>query len=331
MVLTLSRFFLALFVVGLVIISQSILLDLVACLIFGLACLTDLLDGYLARRQHHVTSLGKLLDPIADKFLVYSVLAAFAMKGMVAVWVVGLMLAREGIVTLFRMRQQAQGLNVAAGAEGKVKTALQYAALGACLLLLLAGHSGTWSPESEAWGARALSSLMVLCLILTWSSGISYLLEGTRKDLFRLWNLAVSTFGGVGLGRPAPGTLASLATLPFLWWVSETGGLFFFFLGATILGFLYAPRAIRIFGSKDPESFVLDEVCGLTLAVLWVPIHPASLVLAFGLFRFFDIVKPLGIRRLEKRPGASGIMLDDLAAGLYTNLILQVMSFVGWL
>ncbi|GAB2572822.1 hypothetical protein GCM10027190_23540 [Spirosoma areae] len=74
---------------------------------------------------------------------------------------------------------------------------------------------------------------------------------------------------------------------------------------------------------KDSYRVVIDEIAGMSLSLLFVPIHLKSLLAGLFLFRLFDILKPLGIRRLEKLGGGWGVMLDDLLAGLYTNLVLQ--------
>ncbi len=74
---------------------------------------------------------------------------------------------------------------------------------------------------------------------------------------------------------------------------------------------------------KDSYRVVIDEIAGMCLSLLFVPIHAKSLLAGLVLFRLFDILKPLGIRRLEKLNGGWGVMLDDLLAGLYTNLVLQ--------
>ena len=74
---------------------------------------------------------------------------------------------------------------------------------------------------------------------------------------------------------------------------------------------------------KDSYRVVIDEIAGMCLSLLFIPIHLKSLLAGLLLFRLFDILKPLGIRRLEKLSGGWGVMLDDLLAGLYTNLLLQ--------
>jgi phosphatidylglycerophosphatase A len=76
---------------------------------------------------------------------------------------------------------------------------------------------------------------------------------------------------------------------------------------------------------KDPSKVVIDEVAGMGIGLLFLPVSVTYLLCAFILFRFFDIVKPLYIRKMEALPSGWGIMMDDVLAGLYTNILLQAV------
>ena len=78
---------------------------------------------------------------------------------------------------------------------------------------------------------------------------------------------------------------------------------------------------------KDPSKVVMDEVIGVWIALLFVPVTWVNLLLAFALFRLFDIWKPLFIRKLEAIKGGWGVMLDDVLAGVYANIVLQVILY----
>ena len=93
--------------------------------------------------------------------------------------------------------------------------------------------------------------------------------------------------------------------------------------GLLVLGTVSAQLVEPAWG-KDHQRVVIDEIAGMWLAMLFVPVTGGFLLIGFLLFRFFDIRKPLGIRALERLPGGVGVMLDDVLAGLYTNLLLQV-------
>ncbi|HTQ02998.1 MAG TPA: CDP-diacylglycerol--glycerol-3-phosphate 3-phosphatidyltransferase [Polyangiaceae bacterium] len=105
-----------------------------AALVYSAAALTDLIDGWLARRMHVVSVLGKFLDPLADKLLVMAVLIYMVPMGRIPTWAVTLLLARELSVTGLRSIASTEGVVIAAGDDGKSKTALQMVGL-LCLIL----------------------------------------------------------------------------------------------------------------------------------------------------------------------------------------------------
>lgn len=92
--------------------------------------------------------------------------------------------------------------------------------------------------------------------------------------------------------------------------------------GLLVAGTVSAQLVEPVWG-KDHQRVVIDEVAGMWLAMLFVPVTAASLLAGLVLFRFFDIRKPLGIRALERLPGGVGVMADDVLAGLYANALLQ--------
>jgi CDP-diacylglycerol--glycerol-3-phosphate 3-phosphatidyltransferase len=107
-----------------------------AAMVFTAAAITDVLDGYLARKLNVVSVLGKLLDPLADKLIVMATLVWLAEMGRMPSWAVVVLLAREFSVTALRGVAASEGVVIAAGKEGKTKTALQM--LG--IILLLSGY-----------------------------------------------------------------------------------------------------------------------------------------------------------------------------------------------
>ncbi len=114
--------------------SSSPITSFLAALIFGIASLTDLLDGYIARYQKSETAIGKLLDPLADKLLINSALIMLIPLGRIPAWMVVLIVGREIAVTGLRGIASIEGLVIAASIWGKAKTVFQSIAL-ACLLL----------------------------------------------------------------------------------------------------------------------------------------------------------------------------------------------------
>ncbi len=100
--------------------------------------------------------------------------------------------------------------------------------------------------------------------------------------------------------------------------------------GLLALGTLAAQRVEGAWG-KDSYRVVIDEVAGMWVSMLLIPITGPRLLVGLLLFRFFDIVKPLFIRNMEQLPGGVGVMMDDVLAGFYTNLLLQAGLQLGLL
>ena len=140
------------------------------------------------------------------------------------------------------------------------------------------------------------------------------------------WAWCIATFFGAGLGKPGPGTWGSLAAA-LLWLVytslahpAPQSLLIALSIGivATIaLGVPAATIVERESGREDPGFVVTDEVAGQWIALLFSPPGWRHALIAFALFRIFDITKPFPARRLERLPAGWGIVFDDVAAGLY--------------
>lgn len=147
--------------------------------------------------------------------------------------------------------------------------------------------------------------------------------------------LATGTLFGAGLSPVAPGTAGSLLTLPLIYLslsLFPYHGVLYLLIAAILLSYWSAPVATEKFG-EDPPQFVMDECAGQTLTFVSASLfHDLSnnlylLAIGFLLFRFFDILKPLGINRLQKLHGSTGILTDDLLAGLYALIILELLMF----
>ena len=99
-------------------------------------------------------------------------------------------------------------------------------------------------------------------------------------------------------------------------------------VGATLLGTWAAGYADCILGTKDSPTIVIDEIAGILVAMFLIPFAWGYVVAGFILFRLFDILKPWPLKRLQDLPGGPGVMLDDMGAGVYTNIILQVVGLI---
>jgi phosphatidylglycerophosphatase A len=149
----------------------------------------------------------------------------------------------------------------------------------------------------------------------------------------------IATGFGIGYIRKGGGTVASVVCC-VLWYILQPGavrpvdGYFFAPLLITLIitavG-IWSANVVEAQWGKDSYRVVIDEVAGMCLSLLFIPVNEKSLLAGLVLFRLFDIAKPLGIRKLEKFSGGWGVMLDDLLAGLYTNVLLQVAVMAGFI
>ena len=151
----------------------------VATLLFILACLTDFADGYIAKKYHKISDFGKLMDPIADKFLILAAFLAFVRMQVVENWMVLLILGREIIVTSLRIFALSKDKVLAAERAGKHKTVSQMVAIFAILGFIIFKESlysrSQWSDAIEIWWKCGIDMLMLITVGLTLISGFSYI------------------------------------------------------------------------------------------------------------------------------------------------------------
>ncbi|WP_263384021.1 phosphatidylglycerophosphatase A family protein [Granulicella arctica] len=147
----------------------------------------------------------------------------------------------------------------------------------------------------------------------------------TLPKIRTTWAWLVGTFFGAGLLRPGPGTYGSVAAV-LLWFgvahtlhptpLQLTLGTIIAALAATLIGIPAATIVARESGRDDPGHVVIDEVAGQLIALIAIPADWRHAALSLLLFRLFDILKPPPVRQLERLHGGTGIMLDDVAAGI---------------
>jgi phosphatidylglycerophosphatase A len=139
----------------------------------------------------------------------------------------------------------------------------------------------------------------------------------------------LATGFGSGLAPFAPGTIGTLVGIPIclvclpLIWPAR-------FLSVIILSALaifISGRAEMIYQKKDDQRIVIDEIAGFQVAMLPVAITGWHLCVAFVLFRIFDIWKPFPIANLQELPGGWGVVIDDLAAGIYTGVLMMLLTY----
>ncbi|MBI5150879.1 MAG: CDP-diacylglycerol--glycerol-3-phosphate 3-phosphatidyltransferase [Candidatus Omnitrophica bacterium] len=180
--LTISRILLTLVFIGFLF-QPGVGAKIIAVVVFLLAIATDFCDGYYAKKYNLVSNFGKMMDPVADKFLVLTAFFVFASMHMIALWMFVTICAREVAVTLVRLYAMKRGKVLAAEQAGKVKTALQFSAILIILFFLILAETvspGHWSKALVVPLFQGISVLMFVVVAVTLFSGISFLWNNRR-------------------------------------------------------------------------------------------------------------------------------------------------------
>jgi len=175
-------------------------MNLVACLIFIIAAITDSLDGHIARSRNLVTNFGKFLDPLADKLLVAAALIALVGKDMIPSWFVTVIIAREFMVTGIRLLANGEGRVIAASIWGKIKTVTQVIAISLLLIdtyQVSINKSDMFMIDKLYYSVMTFSDyplvslisilstvMIIVSVIITILSGVDYLVK--NKDVLKL-------------------------------------------------------------------------------------------------------------------------------------------------
>jgi phosphatidylglycerophosphatase A len=150
--------------------------------------------------------------------------------------------------------------------------------------------------------------------------------------MMQLPKITASCFG-IGYIKGG-GTVAAMVTC-FAWWKAVVSGVteetMIAATAAIIVIGIWAAYVVEKDWGKDSNRVVIDEAAGMCISLLFIPVSWPWILAALVLFRFFDIVKPLYIRKAESLPGGWGVMADDILAGVYTNLLLQlIVVIIAW-
>lgn len=162
--------------------------------------------------------------------------------------------------------------------------------------------------------------------------------EQTTNPPASRWATLTATFFGIGHLHPGPGTWGSAATV--LLWAAIAYSLppnlrlpvaIALAILVTLIGIPAATQVSRASGRKDPQFVVIDEVAGQLIALFAAPLAWKTFLAGFILFRGFDIIKPPPVRQLERLPEGTGIVLDDVMAGIYALVVMQLLLRSGLL
>lgn len=139
---------------------------------------------------------------------------------------------------------------------------------------------------------------------------------------------------GSGLAKKAPGTFGTLAAIPVYYLLMLTGWWIYTVLTVIVMlaGIWICGQAAEKLGEHDFGGIVWDEIAGYLVTMWLVPFSWQAMILGFVLFRFFDIIKPWPIKWLDQQVhGGLGVMVDDILAGVFAALIIQLCLYQGWL
>ena len=309
--------------------------------LFTIAALSDYWDGYFARRLRNVSAFGAYLDPLADKILVLGVFAAFAYDGIITPALFLIFASRDVLLTGLRSIVAARGFTWQTSYVAKSKTVLQFIVLyggygvvatrlGLIPLPLHMVHNiFLWI----VWAIAALTLYTAVDYLVRYRDTIELLIiKSTMLIPIDKALLGIATLGFAWVRVPAPGTVASIIATVVAYFALPFFGMFnpWVGLGIGILffgGWVCASRAAHMLHNQDPGIVVIDEVVAMFMICYLLPLHS---MLWYGLaclvFRGFDIFKPYPVNVLDQRiKGGFGIMLDDVAAAVYTVLVIFIL------
>jgi phosphatidylglycerophosphatase A len=149
-------------------------------------------------------------------------------------------------------------------------------------------------------------------------------LSGIKKTIIYI----IATGLGSGYAPVAPGTAGSILALLVFWFLPLQTMIWIGILVLVTITGIWAANYIEFEHGKDPGLVVIDEVVGQWIALLFLPHTIKIFLVSFFIFRILDIIKPFPAGRSQKLSGGMGIMLDDIIAGVYTNIIMQLYLFL---
>jgi len=325
-VLTIFRIILTVVILSIIGIP-TLTMRIMVCVLFIIAALTDFFDGYLARKTGMITAFGKIADPLADKFLILGLYIAYWKLGVFSMWWLLPILVREVVVTALRFILLARGKVIAAERMGKIKVGFQIASIGAAWLFVLVSD---YAAENIMVFFFALVYITLFgSIFFTVYSGITFLRKNSAAFVDVGIARCISSVCYVGWFSKCPGTIGSLAAVILYVFIRDNNvAVMSAITLVCIIGVWSARETARQLNDPDPGEVVIDEVAGQFIAYLFIPFSALTVVLGFVLFRFFDILKPWPIKKLEHIPHGVGIMLDDIVAGIFANIVLQIVLLI---
>jgi len=314
---------------------------LIALILFLIASLTDMLDGWSARKLNRESEFGAFIDPLADKCLVISAITAIIVLDsqfeIFDIWMIFIIVGRDVLLTYMRMLAIKKGKQLRTSRLAKIKTAFQMMSIVIIIMIYIArkGEIFVFYEPLQYW-------IMLFVTIFTAISGLRYMvvnrqlfvplklnMEKTTRIITRVKEFLFTGFF-FGYFPVAPGTAGTAAA--FLLYVAEytvLGSDLHWGVNLAAVVLLFYP-SIHIckwgevfFNEKDPGSVVWDEIIGYFVTMLFLPFDWKIAVAGFFVFRIMDIWKPFPAYQLQTLSGGLGILIDDVVAGIYSCIFLH--------
>jgi len=290
----------------------------------GWCGISDFLDGFLAKRLKSKSNFGLKLDQIADKIVALYFFIELFTRGQIAIWFIILFFLREGLILIGRNFS----LNIIdSNIWGKVKTVLVYVFI---VVLYCNNYFHFFTTLQNIW----ISYLFQICiLVISFYAYYISFINSFKNELNHFFiKLIASSFFTAYIFKRMPGTSSSIIVFPLFYFFQDIQ----FEIKITIIGifmllhYIVYPLFSKQIGKNDPGEYTLDET--IAIAFCWLlPFHSLQIwILYFVLFRFFDILKPFGIKAFEKSLNftkATRVVGDDLIAIFYTFIIIYAIEF----
>ena len=318
--------------------SESSFCKQIALVVYVVAALTDWYDGWVARKFGHVSRWGKFFDPLADKVLAAAALFAFVNLNLIDAWMVWVIVVRDSLITGLRTLAEYKGQPIVTSRTAQAKTFGQFVVIYYILILYVARSI---HPLQQQFGdviatllhPEVLFGMMLVVTLSNIGTGILYLYDNRRflegLPAVRFLARVIATGFFAGYSPVTPGTMGTLVGVLLYFAIPMDTD--FSLLSITLITFfigVWTSAQLERRLGHDPQIVVIDEIVGMWISVLFLPRLVWTTAAAFFLFRVFDTFKPYPARSLERVPSGWGIMLDDVAAGIYANIVMHVVLHV---
>ena len=317
---------------------------LIALVVFLIASLTDMLDGWSARKLKQESEFGAFIDPLADKCLVISAIIAIIVLDpqfeIFDIWMIFIIVGRDVLLTYMRMLAIKKGEQLRTSRLGKVKTAFQMISIVIIIMIYVAktGNLFVLHETLQYW-------IMLSVTIFTAISGLRYVVANwqlfvppdmAKKMRLKEWGKEFLFTGFFsGYFPVAPGTAGTvMGVLLYVIEYSVFGRNLHWGVNLAVVALLFYP-SVRIcgwgevfFNEKDPGPVVWDEIIGYFVTMLFLPFNWKIAIAGFFVFRIMDIWKPFPAYQLQNFKGGLGILIDDVIAGIYSCVFLHAALYL---